>query len=171
MKYVDFERKYFFSHLIWLFSIALLFHIVEESNGFAYWVTNVLQGEIHTFAFYRNVVMGIVMTISLCLIALSMRTSGSTFLLFLWVSAIQFWDFVFHMYAQYRFQAYSPGYFTALLLYFPLYSYLSYLSVRERFLPWYLWLFAFFAGCLLMGFIIWAGLYHLGPIPWEKWFF
>ena len=171
MKYVDFEREYFFSLLIWLFPIAVLFHVIEELNGFAYWVTNVLQGEMHIHAFYRNIVIGIIITIILCHITFFTRTAGATFLLFLWVSAIQFWDFVFHMYAQYRFQTYSPGYFTAVLLCLPIYSYLSYLSMRERFLPWYLWLFAFVAGCFLMGFMIWAGIYQLGPIPWEKWFF
>jgi hypothetical protein len=171
MKYIDFEREYFFSRLIWLFPIALLFHVIEESNGFAYWVTNVLKGEMQIGAFYANNIMGMFISIILCLMVSSTRISGTTFVLFLWVSAVHFWNFVFHMYAQYRFHTYSPGYFTAVLLYFPIYSYLSYLSLRERFLPWYLWLIAFVAGCFLMGFIIWAGLYHLGPIPWEMWFF
>ena len=101
MKYGDFEREYFFSLLIWLFPIALFSHIIEESNGgFAYWVNDVLQVEMHINAFYRNIVMGIIMTISLCLISFSTRTAGTTFLLFLWVSGIQFWNFVFHIYAQ-----------------------------------------------------------------------
>lgn len=171
MNYVDFERKYFYSRLIWLFPIALLFHVIEESNGFAYWATNVLKGEINIDAFYRNNATALIISLFLCSIAASIRTARTTFVLFLWVSGIQFWNFIFHMYAQYRFQTYSPGYFTAVLLYLPIYSYLSYLSLRERFLPWYLWLTAFVAGCFLMVFTIWAGLYHLGPIPWEKWFF
>lgn len=167
MKYVDFEREHFFSRLIWLFPIALLFHFIEESNSFAYWVTSILMGEIDVYEFYSNNIAGILSLIVLCYFSNIARTTLVTFVLFLWVSCLQFWDSVFHIYTQYLFHTYSPGYFTAILLYLPLYSYLSYLSLRERFIPWYLWLLGFVLGCFLLGLIIWAKLYHFRSFPWE----
>ena len=46
MTFVEFEREWFFSRLIWLVPIVYFFHIIEEANGFDRWVTNVVGGGI-----------------------------------------------------------------------------------------------------------------------------
>ncbi len=163
------ERQNFFTKLIWLFPIVYVFHIIEESNGFADWVTNVLGGEMTIKPFLINNSIFMIVLLILCFIAMHQQKMWSTFLLFFWVSAQEFWNFIFHIYALFKFHAYSPGYFTAILLYFPVYFYLSYLCLREKFLTWQLWIIAFVLSAAAMAFTIWAGLYHLKNIPWHKW--
>ena len=169
MKFVEFEREQFFSRLIWLVPIFYLFHIIEEFNGFADWVTNVIGGEITVSVFLRNNAVFMAITIALCLLAYFKRKQWATALFFFWATGLMFWNYLFHMYAQYRFHAYSPGYFTGTFLYLPTAYYLSYLGLRERFLPWYLWLIVFVVAGLVMIFSLWGLLYHFGAIPWEKW--
>jgi len=136
MDVISLERKYFFSRLLWLFPAAFLLHVLEESTVFSNWVTNVLGGTISIQAFYLNNAIFFAILTGLCAIASRQQAVWSTFLLFFWVSGQQFWNFIFHIYTQFQFNAYSPGYFTAILLYWPVYAYLSYLCLRERFLPW-----------------------------------
>lgn len=169
MNIVAYERENFFSRLIWLFPVAFLFHIIEESHGFTDWVTNVLQGQMDVRIFYVNNAAFMAVLLTLCFIANRQQAVWSTFLLFFWVSAQEFWNFMFHIYTQVQFNAYSPGYFTAILLYLPTYFYLSYLCLRERFLSAKLWLCCFVFSPIGMGFTIWAGLYHFGSVPWDKW--
>lgn len=164
-----FEREKFFSILIWLFPIVYVFHIIEESNGFAYWVTNVLGGQMTLKPFLINNSIFMIVLLSLCFISRRQKKVWSTFLLFFWTSAQEFWNFIFHIYTTIQFHAYSPGYFTAILLYLPVYFYLSYICLREKFLTWQLWLTAFILSSTAMAFTIWAGLYHFRNIPWEKW--
>jgi Protein of unknown function with HXXEE motif len=168
-KIVEFERKRFFSHFIWFCPLAFSIHLMEKSNGFSTWVKTVLEGRIDLQFFYINSVIFFAVLLILCSIASQQRATWSTFLLFFWIGRQQFWNFIFHFYTQVQFNAYSPGYFTAILLYFPLYTYLSYLCLRENFLTWRLWLFSFLLSGLAMLFSIWAGLYHFGAIPWDKW--
>jgi hypothetical protein len=169
MKGVNYEREMYFSRLIWLFPIAYVFHIMEEAPGFAAWVTNVLGGHMEVRTFYLNNAVFMAVLLTLCYLANRIRKPWSTILLFLWVSAQEFWNFVFHIYAEFRFNAYSPGYFTAIFLYFPVYAYLTYLALREMFLRWGQWILCFVISSFGMFFTIWAGLYHFLPIPWNRW--
>lgn len=169
MNALSYEREKFFSRLIWLFPLAYVLHITEESHGFADWVTQVIGGKMRVSVFYINNAVFMVILLTLCTLASRKQKTWSTFLLFLWTSAQIFWNFVFHIYAEFSFNAYSPGYFTAIFLYFPVYSYLSYLCLREHFLSWPLWLTCFVVSWLGMAFTIWGGLYHFGPIPWDRW--
>ncbi|MBI3395920.1 MAG: HXXEE domain-containing protein [Spirochaetia bacterium] len=166
---IQFEREHFFSRLIWLFPAAFAVHIVEESLGFSEWVTNVLQGQMNVSLFYINNAGFMVVLFTLTALAARKRAGWSTFLLFLWVSGQQFWNFVFHIYSEAHFHAHSPGYFSAIFLYFPIYLYLSYLAVREKYLKPAPLLVAFAAGAFGMWFTIWSGLYHFESFPWSKW--
>lgn len=165
---LEFENS-FYKKLIWLFPVAFFFHVIEESNGFAYWVTNVLQGQMEISLFYINNAGFMVVLIGLTLFAAKKQNSLSVFLLFLWVSGQQFWNFVFHIYTQYKFNAYSPGYFTAIFLYFPLYLYMTYLALRDNHIKFQHWIICFVLGAFGMVFTIWSGLYHFGTVPWDKW--
>lgn len=166
----DWENKYFFTRLVWLFPLAFVFHVMEESNGFAYWVTNVLKGEMDVRVFYVNNAMFMLVLLGLTTLAYKKQNQLFTFLLFLWVTGQQFWNFVFHIYTQFQFNAYSPGYFTAIFLYFPIFLYLSYLAIRDNHLLFRHWLICFFIGFWGIAFTIWSGLYHFGKFPLDKWF-
>jgi hypothetical protein len=163
------ERTHFFGRLLWLFPFVYCFHILEESNGFAEWVDAVLRGRFSSLLFYLANAWFMVVLLGLTRRASRRRTQASVALLFFWASAQFFWDAVFHVYAENHFSAYSPGYFTAVFLYLPTYGYLSMVALRERFLTLRGWLFGFAAGFLLLGLIVWAGLYRLGSIPWSLW--
>jgi hypothetical protein len=170
MKTITFEQKAFYNKLIWLFPIIYLFHISEESNGFTVWVTNTLGGEMTIKPFLINNSVFMLINIACCFIAMKTQKTWATFLLFFWVSAQEFWNFVFHVYSEFKFNAYSPGYFTAIFLYFPVFCYLSYLCLRDRHLSWQLWLSAFLSSSSALALTIWGGLYHFGNIPLHKWF-
>ncbi len=149
-----FERNNYFTRLIWLFPVVYVFHITEEANGFANWVTNILGGQMTMKPFIINNSIFMLVLLTLCFIAARQQKPWSTFLLFFWVSAQEFWNFVFHIYAEFKFNAYSPGYFTAILLYLPVYFYLSYICLREKFLSWKVWLLAFVVSIAGMAFTI-----------------
>ncbi len=162
------EREHF-HHLIWLFPAAFALHITEESNGFARWVTDVLRGEMDVRAFYVNNAGFMALLIGLTWLASRKRAAWAYGLLFAWTSAQEFGNALFHLYTQVVFGAYSPGLFTAMLLYLPVYLYLSYLAFRESFLPRWYWAPAVIFGACLMAFVVWAGLYHFTTPPWCRW--
>jgi hypothetical protein len=168
MDFTQWERQRF-HWLLWLFPTVYAFHIWEESAGFAHWVTHVLHGRMDVRGFYLNNTGFMAVLLILTTLAWRKKAAWAVFLLFLWTSGQQFWNFVFHIYAQHRFAAYSPGYYTSIFLYLPVYGYLSYLSLREGFLRVHLWLLCLVAGSFGMAFVIWGGLYRFGPFPWERW--
>lgn len=163
------EKKIFYSHLVWLFPAAFFFHICEEAPSFPFWVENVLKGHMDVRLFYVNNAAFMIVLLGLALFASRKRNFLSTFLLFLWVSGQQFWNFVFHLYTQFHFNAYSPGLWTATFLYFPIFLYMSYLAIRESFLSWKALLFCVIAGAGGMWFTICSGLYHFEEFPWASW--
>jgi hypothetical protein len=163
------ERAHFFGRLLWLFPIIYFLHIVEESNGFAEWVNGVLQGRFSSLLFYLANAWFMVVLLVLTRLASRRRTEATVGLLFFFASGQFFWDAVFHVYAENHFGSYSPGFFTAVFLYLPVYGYLGYVALRERFLSPRGWLLGLIGGCLLLGFVIWAGLYRFGSIPWSLW--
>jgi len=166
--FVHYEREYFF-RLLWLFPLAFCFHLAEEAPGFPEWVSEVLGGELSARAFYRNNAGYMLLLLGLTVWASRARSPRSIAALFFWVSGQLLWNALFHVYTQHRFRSYSPGYFTAIFVYLPVYSYLTYLGLRERFLAWRFLPVCFVGGALGMAFTAWAGLYHLGPIPIERW--
>lgn len=163
-------REIFFTRLIWLFPLAFLFHIAEESNGFYTWVTKVIGGEMAMKSFYINNAVFIFVLLGLCFWTYKTRSQFSIWFLFLWVSGQQFWDAVFHVYAQARFGAYSPGLITSIGLYFPLYLFLTYKAIREKHLTVPGWLSGFVLGLPAFYMVLWGGLYHFKTFPFEKWF-
>ncbi len=170
MKYVDFEREHFFSRYIWLAPMTYLFHLLEEFFwGFPNWVSNITGGEMKISGFLvgNSIFMGI--TILLCSLAYLRKKTLTTFLYFLWTTVLICWNPLFHLYAQYRFKEYSPGYFTGTLLFLPTFYYISYLGIRENFIKWSLWLSTIVLAGLVMLLMLWRLLYHFGPIPWNIW--
>lgn len=155
--------------LLFLFPAAFALHVVEESLGFSRWVTGVLQGEISVSTFYVNNAAFMVVLLGLCAACLRTRSRLWLWALFLWTSGQQLFNAVFHVYTQVIFNAYSPGLFTAVFGYVPLYTYLTYLVLRERLLPRWALPILLAVGLLGMWFTIWAGLYHFGHFPGCRW--
>ncbi|APR75391.1 Hypothetical protein A7982_00737 [Minicystis rosea] len=162
------ERQYFF-RLIWLFPAAFALHITEESLGFPRWVTQVLGGSMDVRAFYVNNAVFMLILVSLCALAARTRARWAVALLYLWTTAQELCNALFHLYTQVVFNAYSPGLFTAMLLYIPVNGYLIYLALRERMLPRLFMPIALVIGAAMMAFVVWAGLYHFTTPPFCKW--
>ena len=169
MDIIAFEQKSYFTRLIWLFPAIYLFHILEECNGFPQWVTNVIGGQFTFKPFLIANTFFMMVNIVFCYITMKIMKPWAVFMLFFWVSALEFWDFVFHVYAQFQFSTYSPGFFTSIFLYFPVFLYLSYLCLRDKYLSWQLWLLGFITSTSALIFVIWGGLYRFENIPWNKW--
>ena len=169
MDTIAFERKSFYTRLIWLFPIIFVFHITEESNGFPQWATNVLGGQFSGMPFLVNNSIFMLINIACCYLAMKTQKSWTVFILFFWEAAQEFWNFVFHVYCQFQFNTYSPGLFTAIFLYFPVFFYLSYLCLRDKHLSWQLWLTAFITSTSALVLVTWGGLYHFGHISFDKW--
>lgn len=155
--------------LLFLFPAIFALHIVEESRGFPRWVSGVLHGELEVSAFYVNNAAFMIVLLGLCLVSLRTRSRAALWALFLWTSGQQLCNAVFHVYTQVVFNAYSPGIFTAVFGYVPVYTYLTYLVLRERLLPGWFLPVGLLLGAVGMWFTIWAGLYHFGPFPVCRW--
>jgi hypothetical protein len=110
----------------------------------------------------------VLISLTCCYLAMRVQKPWAVFLLFFWQAAQEFWDGVFHIYDQVQFRAYSPGFFTSVFLYTPLFFYLSYLCLRDRHLSWQLWLIALVTSPTALFMVIWDGLYHFGHIPFEQ---
>jgi Protein of unknown function with HXXEE motif len=161
------ERGHFYSRLLWVFPLVYLAHILEESRGFPDWVNGVLQGRFSSVAFCLANSWFMVVLLALTRLAAHRKTRLVTAVLFFWLSGQVFWDAVFHIYTENHFSTYSPGFFTAAFLYVPLYAFFVYLALREGFLSVRAWLLGLVAGALVLGLVIWAGLYRFSPIPWS----
>lgn len=155
--------------LLFLFPAIFALHVVEESLGFPRWVSGVLHGEIGVSAFYINNAGFMAVLLGLCVACLRTRSRAALWALFLWTSGQQLCNAVFHVYTQVVFNAYSPGLFTAVFGYVPVYTYLTYLVLRERLLPRAFLPMGLLIGAAGMGLTIWAGLYHFGPVPGCQW--
>jgi len=119
-------------------------------------------------AFYVDNTLFMLVLLALTAYASRQRAPLATGWLFLWVSGQEFWNAVFHVYAENQFSAYSPGFFTAVFLYLPTYGYLTYIALRERFLSPRAWAGGLAVGFVLLLAVIWAGLYQLGPVPMAR---
>jgi hypothetical protein len=161
------ERAHFHSRLVWVFPLVYLAHILEESRGFPDWVNGVLHGRFSMLGFCLANAWFMFVLLALTRLASSRKTRLVTAVLFFWLSGQVFWDAVFHIFTENHFSTYSPGFFTATFLYLPSYTLLAYMALREGFLSVRGWLLGLVAGALVLGLVIWAGLYRFSAIPWS----
>jgi hypothetical protein len=157
-----------FHRLLWLFPLAFVFHIVEESAGFVRWVEDTLHGTFSLREFLINNAIFMAVLVGLVTLATRGRARWTMILLFVWVSGQQLWNFVFHVYTEIVFAAYSPGLVTAILFYYPLYLFLAYRAVQTDHLRRSDVAMALGIGAAGFVLTIWGGLYHFGPMP-ETW--
>jgi len=123
------DRQRFF-RLVWLFPFVFACHVAEEAPNFSRWVVETMGGHTSLAEFLRNHVVYVVVLGTLTGLAARRKTNAAGFALMLWISAQQFWNFVFHLATTLRFDTYSPGLVTAILLYYPSYLLMAYLAVR-----------------------------------------
>jgi hypothetical protein len=158
-----------FFRLLWLFPLAFLLHVIEEARGFPTWVADVLHGSISRSAFLVNNAVFMIVLVAACTYAARARSRLAVMLLLVWTSGQMFWNFVFHLYTDLHFDAYSPGLVSAVLLYYPLYLFLAARAHRERLVSSRMLAIAFVAGLPGMLVAIWGGLYGFGAVPCAHW--
>lgn len=158
-----------FDRWIWLFPLAFAVHFLEEVNGFPDWVNKVLGGQSTMFGFIVSNAVFMAILVSLCLNAKRAGTRGATLLLFAWVAAQQFGNFIFHFWAQIAFSTYSPGVVSATLIYYPTFLAVGYVAVRDKHLSLRSFLVCTVLGFPAMVLFAWANIYRFGTIPWANW--
>lgn len=154
------ELKSFF-RLIWLMPLAFAFHIAEEYwGGFPAWVTGVVGGsmDVHKFIISNTLFMSVLLVATAW--AYFAQTRLSVAVLVAWASANLFWDFVYHVLTVPEFNRYSPGLITATFLYFPLSWTVGRACLRTHLLSRVAFGGATAIGAVLMGIVIWGGLYR-----------
>jgi hypothetical protein len=164
------EQEHFHSRLIWLWPASYAAHIAEEYPRFGTWVHTALGGaEMTPVRFWINNAFYMAGMLVVCAVASRKRTAAATFVLFAWTSGNVFWNFWFHWYTTLQFHEISPGVVTATVLYYPVSLYLYYLAWRDGHLRLATLLLAMAIGLACFAFVVWFGLYHLGPFPWRAW--
>ncbi|MBS0274983.1 MAG: HXXEE domain-containing protein [Proteobacteria bacterium] len=150
-----------FYRLIWLMPASFAAHIAEEwLGGFAHWVSHVVGGAMSDQAFVENNAFFMTVMLALTMFATASRTRWTAFVLILWASANLFWDALFHLFATAWWSQYSPGVVTATLFYLPISFVVARSALKDGVLSRSEFAGAAAAGACLMGFVIWAGLYH-----------
>ena len=147
--------------LIWLMPAAFACHILEEYvGGFPAWVTHVVGGSMSAPMFLVNNAFFMVVLLVLTAWSAIARTTAANATLIAWASANLFWDFLFHLGTVPFFNRYSPGVVTATLLYFPISVAVAWAALTQKALSPRAFTLSCAVGFALMGFVIWAGLYH-----------
>ena len=151
-----------FYRLIWLMPAAFACHIAEEYiGGFPAWVTNVVGGSMSAPMFLINNAGFMAVLLVLTIWSAIARTAFANGVLIAWASANLFWDFLFHVGTVPLFDRYSPGLVTATLLYFPISVAVAWSALAQKAVSARAFEIACAVGFVGMGFVIWAGLYHL----------
>ncbi len=121
-----------FRQAVWLVPATFAVHVLEEAPGFTDWVNRYAAEQYSPDDFVRNNALGLLLTAGATLVV--RRTSNRT-VFFVFYSTIltqqALWNTVFHIGAAARFSAYSPGVVTSVLLFLPVWWYLTRLALSE----------------------------------------
>jgi hypothetical protein len=120
-----------FHHAVWLFPLATALHFLEEAPHFADWASK-YAWRGYTHQLWRRIHgLGMVFTTAFCALASIFPNCYVVFLLFALCLSESVLNSLFHLGATAFSGVYCPGLITALLVYPPLYWYLSQLAYRE----------------------------------------
>lgn len=158
-----------FDKWIWIFPLAFAVHFLEEINGFPDWVNRALGGQSSMSGFIVSNAVFMAILVLLCLNARRSGTRWATLLLFAWVAAQQFGNFLFHFGAQLALNTYSPGVVSAVLIYYPTYLAVGYVAIRDKHLSPRSFLVCTVLGFPAMVLFAWANIYRFSTIPWAIW--
>ncbi|HYU45310.1 MAG TPA: HXXEE domain-containing protein [Terriglobales bacterium] len=128
---VELLRSLPFHQAVWLLPLATALHFLEEAPHFADWASRyALPGYTHQ-RWRRIHGLGMVFAIAFCALASIFPNRFVVFLFFALCLSESVLNSLFHVGATAFSGVYCPGLITALLVYPPLYWYLSQLAYRE----------------------------------------
>lgn len=151
-----------FTRVLWLMPAAFALHICEEFfGGFQRYVVTEMAGPpMPDVPFLIDNAMFMAILLALSLQASRRPSPRSAFLLMCWASGNLFWDFLVHIGYTIGTGVFSPGLVTATFLYYPLPFLITWAALGERVLTMRSASGAFAVGAMLMGLVLWGGLYH-----------
>lgn len=150
-----------FEKSLWLMPLAFAAHIAEEYfGGFSKWVSTQMHGSMSNAMFLVNNAVFMAVLVGLVGWAAMSRSRLSAFLCMCWTSGNLFWDFWVHLLTTVWQGVYSPGLLTAALFYYPLPLFIARWAIVDRRMRRADVAAAFVVGMGLMGFVMWAGLWH-----------
>lgn len=128
---VELLRGLPFRQAVWLFPLATALHFLEEAPHFADWaVRYALIGYTHQ-RWRRIHGIGIVFVVAFCGLASMFPNRAVVFLFFALCFSESVLNGLFHVGATALSGVYCPGLITALILYLPLFWYISQVAYRE----------------------------------------
>ena len=146
---VESLRGLLFHQAVWLFLLATALHFLEEAPHFVGWASK-YAWHGYTHQRWRRIHgLGMVFTIAFCALASIFPNRYVAFLLFALCLSESVLNSLFHLGATVFSGVYCPGLITDLLVYPPLYWYLSQLAYREGLLTNTLGVVAFLIAVLI----------------------
>ena len=122
-----------FRHAVWLFPAAFTLHVLEEYPGFTRWAQFYASDKFTQQDYKRIHLFGIVMSAITVAIVSRHPNPIIVFLFFAFILAPSLlFNSVFHGGASIMTRDYCPGVITAVLLYLPVFVFLSRLAWREN---------------------------------------
>jgi hypothetical protein len=129
-------RRLSFRAAAWIAPLAYGAHIAEETAGdFPAWMRAHVVATFSRTAFVQVNLVAMSVLVLLTALASTTRARGAVGAYLAWASALLFWNALVHLGATALFGAYSPGSFTAALVYLPAFSLLVRAVHREGLLP------------------------------------
>jgi hypothetical protein len=155
-------QKSLFDRALWVMPAVFATHIAEEwFGGFTRYAVEEMHGPPMSdpmFVLNNAVFMAILLGLSVW--AARSRSRAAAFALFAWATGNLFWDFVVHLTFTVLSGHFSPGLVTATLFYYPIPFIFTAIAIREGRLSVRGAIGAYGIGALLMGLVLWGGLYH-----------
>jgi hypothetical protein len=119
---------------VWLFPFATALHFIEEAPHFADWASKYAFPSYTRQRWRRIHGLGLVFTIAFCALVSIFPNRSVVFLFFALCFSESVLNGLFHVGATAVSGVYCPGLVTALVLYAPLFWYLSQIAYREHLL-------------------------------------
>jgi hypothetical protein len=117
---------------VWLFPSAFVLHVLEEAPGFTAWVNRYASDRYTPDDFVRNNAAGLVLFFLATLLVSRVTKRSVVFFYYSIVLTQQaLVNTLFHAGTTVVFGAYSPGVVTSLLVFLPLWYYLTLLALEE----------------------------------------
>lgn len=131
----DRRNSFSFRQAVWLFPVAFSLHVTEEVCCFTAWAQKYASPEF-TFNDYLKIhFAGVVLAVLAALILWLYANKILVFLFFAFMFApAVFWNVFFHVGATVYFGTYCPGLITALIIYLPLFAFISRKALNDRLL-------------------------------------
>lgn len=120
---------------IWLAPVAYAIHILEEAQQFATWTSTHFAAGFTTAQFVKNNLIIMAVLVALTVLVTVHPRRWTALLHFFQLSAGLFHNAVFHMGATAYLGVYSPGLLSSILLYVPVWYFITKLGHRDGLLP------------------------------------